>query len=314
MTLLYSDPVFLKHDTGQHPERRQRLEQVVAHLARVGLDKQCRQPKWEAASKERLIRLHDADYVDDVREFAKRGGGRIEADTVMSRDSYDVASMAAGAVADAVSRVVRGEDSQALCLVRPPGHHALRDAAMGFCLFNNVAVGARVATAEFKHDHVLIADWDVHHGNGTQNAFWEDGQVGFLSIHRWPFYPGTGRAEETGSGRGLRWISNVPVEMGITRADYLKQFTTALEDLAKRVKPQLVILSAGFDAHRDDPVGSLGLETEDFEPLTTAVLDIADAYAGGKVVSVLEGGYNPGVLAGCVELHLQTLLKRQTQR
>jgi acetoin utilization deacetylase AcuC-like enzyme len=209
--------------------------------------------------------------------------------------------------------VVRGEDSQALCLVRPPGHHALRDGAMGFCLFNNVAVGARVATAEFNLDHVLVVDWDVHHGNGTQNAFWEDGQIGFLSIHRWPFYPGTGRADETGSGRGLRWIANVPVEMGTSRADYLQQFTAALELLAQRVKPQLVILSAGFDSHRDDPVGSLGLETEDFEPLTAAVLDIADTYAGGKVVSVLEGGYNPGVLAGCVELHLRTLLKRQAK-
>ena len=141
MTLLYSDPVFLKHDTKKHPERAQRLEQVVAHLARVGLDKQCQRPHWEPASRERLVRLHDAHYIDEVRDFAAHGGGRIEADTVMLRDSYDVALQAAGAVADAVTCVVKGEDTQALCLVRPPGHHALSDAAMGFCLFNNVAVG-----------------------------------------------------------------------------------------------------------------------------------------------------------------------------
>ena len=186
------------------------MEQVVAHLARVGLDKQCRRPTWDAASQQRLARLHDADYIDQVREFADRGGGRIEADTVMSRDSFDVASRAAGAVADAVARVVRGEDSQALCLVRPPGHARVARRTMGFCLFNNVAVGAKVATSEFKLDHVLIVDWDVHHGNGTQNAFWEDGQVGFLSVHRWPFYPGTGRADETGFGaRAAKRISRM---------------------------------------------------------------------------------------------------------
>ncbi|HEX4148019.1 MAG TPA: hypothetical protein VHY20_03485, partial [Pirellulales bacterium] len=149
------------------------------------------------------------------------------------------------------------------------------------------------------------------HGNGTQNTFWEDGQVGFLSIHRWPFYPGTGRDDETGSGRGLGWTSNVPTEMGTSRREYLDRFARALEKLAAKVQPQLVLISAGFDSHCDDPVGSLGLETEDFRPLTDLVLDVAQSYAGSRVVSVLEGGYNPGVLAGCVELHLRTMLDRQ---
>jgi acetoin utilization deacetylase AcuC-like enzyme len=214
MTLLYSDPAFLRHDTGTHPERAERLRQVTAQLARTGLDKQCRQPDWTAATDEQLRRIHDADYLESLVKFAARGGGRIEADTVMSRESYDIARRGAGAVTDAVARVVRGEDKQALCLIRPPGHHALYDSAMGFCLLSNVAIGARAATAEHQLDRVLVVDWDVHHGNGTQNACWTDGQIGFLSIHRWPFYPGTGRADETGSGRGLAMIANVPVEFG----------------------------------------------------------------------------------------------------
>ena len=313
MTLLYYDPIFLEHQTGAHPERPFRLEQVWAHLRRTGLDARCTRPVWQPASREQLARVHDLDYVDALQAAAERGGGRVEDDTVMSRRSFDVACLAAGAVIDAVERTVAGPQRQALCLVRPPGHHALRDAPMGFCLLGNVALGARHATAALGLNRVLIVDWDVHHGNGTQNTFWEDGQVAFLSIHRWPFYPGTGAANDTGSGRGLGLIRNLPVEMGTPPADFQAIFRRELEDLASRVKPELVIVSAGFDAHRDDPVGSLGLETEDFAPLSEAVLDVAEAYAGGRIVSVLEGGYNPGILAGCVELHLQTLLGRAPQ-
>jgi acetoin utilization deacetylase AcuC-like enzyme len=311
MTLLYSDPLFLRHETGKHPERAERLRQVTAQLSRTGLDQRCRRPCWQPATAEQLRLVHDAGYIDSVASFAQRGGGRIEPDTVMSAESDDVARQASGAVADAVARVVGGDDRQALCLVRPPGHHALHDAAMGFCLFNHIAVGARVAVRQHALDRVLVVDWDVHHGNGTQNMFWEDGQVAFLSIHRWPFYPGTGRADDTGSGRGLGWIRNLPTEMGTSRRAYLDRFAAALDKLAAKVKPQLVLISAGFDSHRDDPVGSLGLETEDYEPLTNMVLDVAEAHAGGRVVSVLEGGYNPGILAGCLELHLRTMLTRQ---
>jgi len=179
---------------------------------------------------------------------------------------------------------------------------------MGFCLFNNVAVGARMAIREFGLDRVMIVDWDVHHGNGTQDAFWEEGQVGFFSIHRWPFYPGTGAKDETGSGRGLGATLNVPIEFGVSRPDYLAAFRSALESIAERIRPQLVLISAGFDSHRADPIGSLGLETEDFEPLTRAVLDVANVHAGGRVVSMLEGGYDTSALAGCVEVHLRELL------
>ena len=181
----------------------------------------------------------------------------------------------------------------AFCLVRPPGHHALSDAAMGFCLFNNIAIAARVAIDELGLDRVLIIDWDVHHGNGTQEMFWEDGQVGFFSIHRWPFFPGTGQASETGSGRGLGATVNLPVEFGTSRREYIESFENSLSHFANKIKPQLVMISAGFDAHRDDPVGSLGLETEDFPKLTQIALQVAHEYAGGRLVSVLEGGYDP---------------------
>ena len=182
---------------------------------------------------------------------------------------------------------------------------------MGFCLFNNVAIGARMAIDELGLDRVLVVDWDVHHGNGTQESFWRDEQVGFLSIHRFPFYPGTGDADETGSGPGLGTTLNLPVAFGTSRAEYLKWFTTELEQFADRIKPQLVLVSAGFDSHRRDPIGSLGLEVDDFATLTQAVRAIAAEHAQARIVSVLEGGYNPPVLADCVAMHLTELLPPQ---
>jgi acetoin utilization deacetylase AcuC-like enzyme len=313
MTLLYYDPLFLEHRTGTHPERPERLVQVMRHLERTGLEGRCQRPAWQPATSQHLALVHAPEYEAIVEEFCRQGGGRIEADTKCSQRSCDAARLAVGAACDAVRRVLQGDDPQALCLVRPPGHHALRDAPMGFCLFNNIAVAARSAVRQFQLNRVLIADFDVHHGNGTQAAFWDDPQVAFLSIHRWPFYPGTGRADETGTGRALGTKVNIPVEFGTPRTEYLDQFRSALERLAAQTRPELVLVSAGFDAHRDDPVGSLGLESEDFAVLTRIVLDVADVYAGGKIVSVLEGGYNTGILAGCVALHLQEMLARGKQ-
>ena len=314
MTLLYTDKRFLDHDTGDHPERPQRIAQIVRQLERTGLDQHCVKPKWEPATLEQLRRVHDGPYIDSVKDYVARGGGRIEADTVVSAASYDVARLGAGAVCDAVARVVKGEDKTALCLIRPPGHHALKAAPMGFCLFNNVAVGARAAIGAHELNRVLIVDWDVHHGNGTQDAFWTDGQVGFFSVHRFPFYPGTGDKDETGSGAGLGWTRNLPLPYETKRADFLAQFRNAVEAFADKIKPELVIISAGFDAHRDDPVGDLGLETEDFVPLTKCLIEVANSHARGRLVSVLEGGYNTSVLAGCVEAHLREILEAEAKR
>ena len=308
MTLLYSDPIYLEHDTGQHPECADRLRQIIRRLEADRLDRRCTRAACPEISAKRLARVHPPEYASLIEDFCNRGGGRIESDTVVSAQSYRVALRAAGAVADAVARVVRKEDQRALCLVRPPGHHALQTTVMGFCLFNNVAIGARVATIEYGVDRVLIVDWDVHHGNGTQAIFWKDEQVGFFSIHRWPFYPGTGAADETGGGSAVGTVMNIPTEFGTSRKEYLETFITRLEQFAARIRPQLVLISAGFDSHRQDPIGSLGLETEDFVPLTKTLRQVADKYAEGKLVSVLEGGYHTQALADCVAIHLQELL------
>ena len=308
MALLYSSPRFLDHDTRQgHPERAERLRQITTHLDETGLAAQCTRPEWRPASRDQIERVHQAAYVDSIADIASGGGGRPDPDTVVSPASFDIARLAAGAACDAVNRVLSGEDRTALAIVRPPGHHALADRAMGFCLFNNVAIAAQTALAEHDLDRVLIVDWDVHHGNGTQDAFYADGRVGFFSMHRWPFYPGTGAADETGTGDGLGATRNLPVEFGTPREEYRARFRQELEEFAARIKPQLVLISAGFDAHREDPIGSLGLEVEDFAELTQSVLEVADVHASGRVVSLLEGGYNPQRLAKCVAEHLRRL-------
>jgi len=311
MTLLYSDPRFLDHDTQWgHPEQAERLRHITAHLDATGLAARCSRPTtWPLATRERIERIHHAAYVDAVEDVAARGGGRPDPDTVVSPASFDVARLAAGAACDAVDRVLAGEDRTALCLVRPPGHHALAGRAMGFCLFNNVAIAARAAIDDHGFDRVLIVDWDVHHGNGTQDAFYADGRVGFFSIHRWPFYPGSGAANEMGTGAGLGATRNLPIEFGTPREVYGELFRRELEDFAAHIKPQLVLVSSGFDSHREDPIGSLGLEVEDFADLTKYVIDVAHVYAGGRVVSLLEGGYHPVRLAECVATHLEELLR-----
>ncbi len=308
VTLLYRDPLFLEHRTGSHPENARRLEAIDRALQQAGLLECCHRPAWSPALPAELARVHGRDYLAELEKFIAAGGGQIEADTVCSPRSFDAARLAAGAAIDATRRVLTGPERRALCLVRPPGHHALVDAPMGFCLLANVAIAARAATDELGLDRVLIVDWDVHHGNGTQDIFWRDPCVGFFSIHRWPFYPGTGRADETGAGPGLGATLNAPLEFGTSRADFLAAFRRGLDDLAARIRPQLILVSAGFDAHRLDPVGSLGLEVDDFAALTRDVLAVAKAYCGGRVVSVLEGGYDPQSLGDCARAHLEALL------
>ena len=308
MTLLYTSETFLAHDTGAHPERALRLKTVQEHLLQTGLADRCLRPKWAPADKGQVCRLHEGEYFELLQKYAAAGGGRIESDTQVSERSFEVALLAAGAAIDGVRRVVKGEDRTALCLVRPPGHHALPKGPMGFCLFNHIAIAARSAVVDHGLDRALIVDWDVHHGNGTQDMFWEDEQVGFFSIHRWPFYPGTGDANETGTGPGLGYTFNLPIEYGTPRDEYLAAFQSRLEGFASKVRPQLILISAGFDAHREDPIGSLQLETEDFADLTRIVRSMADIHCGGRIVSILEGGYHPQRLAESVALHLQGLL------
>jgi acetoin utilization deacetylase AcuC-like enzyme len=308
MTLLYYDKIFLEHDTGNHPENAGRLRAVVERLEKNQVLGKCTQPVWQPASLQQLCHVHSADHIEAIKRFAERGGGQIEQDTVVSAKSFAAASKAAGAACDAVSRVIAGEDRNALCLVRPPGHHALHSHPMGFCLFNNIAVAASAAIEECGLERVMIVDWDVHHGNGTQAIFWETPNVGFLSMHRYPFYPGSGAADETGAGAGKGYTVNLPIRFGTSRKEQIERFRTATEDFADKLKPELILISAGFDSHVNDPIGSLELESEDFTTLTEIVLGIARTHTAGRVVSLLEGGYNPAALAECVEYHLRALL------
>jgi acetoin utilization deacetylase AcuC-like enzyme len=310
MTLLYTDPMFLRHDTGPHPETADRLRAVTARLEKTDLPQHCRPGVYQPLTPEVVTRLHSLRMVQSVREVAARGGGRLDPDTAVSAESCAVALAAAGACASAVDAVLRGDEANALCLVRPPGHHATPTRSMGFCLFNNVALAADRALTAHGLDRVLIVDWDVHHGNGTQDIIYEEPRVMFFSIHRFGmgFYPGTGDADETGRGRGLGHTLNAPIRYGTKRPDYRAAFRSALETAADRIKPQLVLLSAGFDAHARDPIGSLGLEVEDFVWLTQQVLDVARTHCGSRLVSCLEGGYNLDVLAESVQAHLEELL------
>ncbi len=308
MTVLYTDDRFLDHETGTHRERPERLKAISAELLRTGLAAKCVAAETRTASVEEISRIHGAMYVARVAEFANAGGGWIEQDTFLSRKSYEVARRAAGTSLAAVDAVMKGPEKSALCLIRPPGHHALAHDAMGFCLFNNIALAADHAVKQHKLQRVLVIDWDVHHGNGTQDIFYDRDDVWFLSAHRSPFYPGTGKKEETGTGKGLGTKFNLPVAFGTSRKDYLNQFESLLTDAATKCKPELILISAGFDAHAEDPIGSLGLQTEDFETLTKLVRQVAQTHCKGRVVSCLEGGYNTQRLAESVACHLQSLL------
>jgi acetoin utilization deacetylase AcuC-like enzyme len=310
MTLLYTDPLFLKHDTGAHPETADRLRAITARLEKTGLCKQCTAGTYRPLAEETVVKLHDARQVVRIKQLAEHGGGHLDPDTVVSAASFTVALAAAGACVAAVDGVLKGTDSRALCLVRPPGHHATPTRSMGFCLFNNIALAARHAVTAHGLNRVLIIDWDVHHGNGTQDVFYEDPQVMFTSIHRYGngFYPGTGAENETGHGKGLGHTLNIPIRYGTRRQEYHDRFSRGLEKAADRIKPELVLISAGFDAHARDPIGSLGLDAEDFVTLTRSVLEVARAHAKGRVVSCLEGGYHLEALAESVEAHLNELL------
>lgn len=313
MTLLIRDPLYQRHDTGRHPECAARLRAIDAQLEQAGLIERCRPGSYTSLTAEQTTAVHSADIAEAARQMSQRGGGRIEADTVVSPASYDVALAAAGACVSAVDAVLDGVEKTALCLVRPPGHHATPTRSMGFCVFNNIALAARHALSRGV-SRVLIIDWDVHHGNGTQDVFYADPQVTFLSVHRYGrgFYPGTGAAGETGTGPGLGHTLNAALPFGISRPEYRAAFRSHVEKAADLSRPELVLLSAGFDAHAADPIGSLGLEVEDYADLTTLALDVANTHARGRLVSCLEGGYNLDALAQSVRAHLETLLDAGT--
>jgi acetoin utilization deacetylase AcuC-like enzyme len=308
MVTLFCDARMLDHAPPRgHPERPERLQAILRHLDRTGLSTACPSGVVREATRSELLRVHSPRHLDHVATFEIKGGGLIEADTWVYPGSNHAAMLAAGASIEAVSHVIEGRDRRAMALIRPPGHHARPSAPMGFCLYDNIAVAAADARDRLGLERILIVDFDVHHGNGTQEIFYDDPRVVFFSIHRYPFYPGTGAADETGTGRGLGFTRNVPIHYGTSRAEYISAFRSHVETLADQVRPELVMISAGFDAHAEDPVGDLGLETEDYDELTRIIVAVAETHAEGRLVSILEGGYNVPILAGCVEVHLRSM-------
>lgn len=296
---LFYHPAFLKHDTGDHPESAARLMGILAELERRGITPdRLRRP--EPVSLQLLGQVHDPLYVKAVEETARAGGGYWDLDTYISEGSYDAAVLAAGAAVAAVDAAMAGETGFAL--VRPPGHHALRQAAMGFCLFNNVAVATQHAVATHGLSRVMIVDWDVHHGNGTQDTFYDRADVLFFSAHRYPFYPGTGAPSETGEGAGRGYTVNVPLPGGVGDEGYRQVFQRVVVPLARRYRPEIIIVSAGYDSHLADPLGGMAVTTAGFSEMARTVMGLAREIpeCEGRLAAVLEGGYNVSALAASV--------------
>jgi len=301
-------PIYLKHDTGQHVEIAKRLEAIMSHLEQTGLKQQLTPIKPRAASVEELLLVHHEQHISHIQDVAQRGGGWLDPDTVMSPDSYEAALYAAGGLIKATEAVMDGEVDSAFALVRPPGHHAVSRRAMGFCLFNNVAIAAKYAMAKYNLERLAIVDFDVHHGNGTQETFYDDPQVLYTSTHEYPFYPGTGDVDETGSGAAKGTTINIPLRAGCGDNEYLQVFEQIVAPAVRRFKPQLILVSAGYDPHWADELAMMQVSTTGFAQMVKIIKQIADELCSGRVVFTLEGGYNLTALATSVKATFDVLL------
>ncbi len=302
------DPVYLKHDTGYHPENAQRLEAIMAHLKETGLLKQIAPIKPRSATVEELTYVHQASYVSRIQDAASRGGGWLDGDTVMSPDSYNAALYAAGGAIEATDAVISGGVNSAFALVRPPGHHATAMAAMGFCLFNNIAIAAQHALKKHKMEKVAIIDFDVHHGNGTQEAFYNNPQVLYISTHQYPHYPGTGTVSETGSGAAEGTTVNIPLPGGSGDDEYRRVFEQIVVPVVRRFHSGLILVSAGYDLHWKDRLAMMEVSTAGFAEIIRFIKGLADELCDGKTVITLEGGYNLKALATSVKATFDALL------
>jgi len=305
---LVYDPIYLKHDTGQHIENAQRLEATISHLEQTQLKQQLTLIKPRAASTEEISLVHHNQHISHIQDVAQRGGGWLDVDTVMSPDSYQAAIYAAGGAIRASEVVMNGEVGSAFALVRPPGHHATSQRAMGFCLFNNVAIATRYVQAKYKLDHVVIIDFDVHHGNGTQATFYDNPQVLYVSTHEYPFYPGTGGIEETGSGAGEGTTINIPLPAGCGDAEYLQAFEQIIVPAAKRFNPQFIAVSTGYDLHWADDIALMQVSTNGLARMVKIIKGLADELCNGRLVFSLEGGYHLQALPYSVKATFDVLL------
>jgi acetoin utilization deacetylase AcuC-like enzyme len=263
-------------------------------------------PKRFATQKE-IGLVHHSSYIEYVQKIAQKGGGYLDGDTPVSEASYEAATLAVGSGLEAIDHILKGEIESAILLVRPPGHHSLKSRGMGFCLFNNIAIAARYGLQNgFKK--IAIIDWDVHHGNGTQDEFYKEKEVLFISIHQFPFYPGTGAIDEIGEGEGEGYTLNIPMPRGSSDADYKKVFENKILPKLIEYEPEIILISAGFDAHKLDPLGGIELSTSMYEWMTEKILQIAKECCKGKILSFLEGGYSLEAIAESVQVHSEVLL------
>jgi acetoin utilization deacetylase AcuC-like enzyme len=312
-TAVFKDPLFLEHDPGfDHPESPKRLKEVYKILETKGLRDSFLKPKCSPASHEMICLNHSAALVQRVAETAGKTFDLLDPDTKTSPESYAAACLAAGALIQGVDLLMAGEIDNGFGLVRPPGHHAESDQSMGFCLFNNVAIAARYATEILGLERVMIVDWDLHHGNGTQHSFYESDRVLYLSTHQYPYYPGTGSLQETGQGKGEGFTVNIPLPGYQGDGDFATIFDDLVIPVGRQYNPQLILVSAGFDIYRGDPLGAMEVTAQGFAYMTRTLVSLAEEVCQGRLLVTLEGGYHPdgqrdGILAVLGELSGQVL-------
>ena len=300
----YSSELFLQHLTGDHPECPERLTVINREVEPIIPRESWIEPP--DATVGQIGAVHDPSYINQVREACGAGGGYLDLDTPISAKSFEAAVRAAGAACSAVEAVFAGKTRRAFCAVRPPGHHAEKAKGMGFCLFNNVAIATRHSQT-LGAKRVAIVDWDVHHGNGTQHAFESDPAVLYISIHGDAIYPGTGRAYETGTGEGKGFTLNHPIPAGSGDKEYMGLFNSSIIPRISQFKPDIILVSAGFDAHESDPIGCMNVTDEGFAEMTRLTAACAEKTCGGRLASVLEGGYNLETLGKTVAAHLRNM-------
>ena len=303
------DERYLKHKTGNHPECPERLAAIYKYLKEKGILNDTNRIDPKPAPLDVIEYIHRKKYIETVKKLSADGGGMLDMDTVVSRETFDIALLAVGGVLSAIDAIIDGTIRNGLCLIRPPGHHAMPERGMGFCIFNNIAIGARYIQKKYKMRKVAIIDWDVHHGNGTQAAFYDDPTVFYFSTHQFPHYPGTGSIDEVGSEKGKGYTMNAPLEPGANITVFKDVFEGRFLPEIKTFKPDFILISCGFDAHKDDPLAGLNLREEDYNLLTRMVVSLANEICDGRIVSTLEGGYNLNALKLSVYEHLRGLME-----